>query len=54
MPMAYFDRAYGEVLQRITNDVDTVTQTLNQSLSQIVTNVTMIIGVLVMMLASAR
>ena len=41
----------GEVLSRITNDVDTVTQTLNQSLSQIVTNVTMMIGVLCMMLS---
>ena len=52
MPLAYFDRVQsGEVLSRITNDVDTVTQTLNQSLSQIVTNVTMMIGVLCMMLS---
>lgn len=52
MPLSYFDRvSHGEVLSRITNDVDTVTQTLNQSLSQIVTNVTMMIGVLCMMLS---
>ncbi len=52
MPLSYFDRVpNGEVLSRITNDVDTVTQTLNQSLSQIVTNVTMMAGVLCMMLS---
>ena len=52
MPLAYFDWVpNGEVLSRITNDVDTITQTLNQSLSQIVTNVTMMIGVLCMMLS---
>ena len=51
MPLAYFDRVpNGEVLSRITNDVDTVTQTLNQSMTQIVTSVTQFIGVLVMML----
>lgn len=52
MPLAYFDRVQsGEVLSRITNDVDTVVQTLNQSLSSIVSNVTMMIGVLCMMLS---
>lgn len=52
MPLAYFDRvSHGEVLSRITNDVDTVTQTLNQSLSQMVTSVTTIIGVFFMMLS---
>ncbi len=51
MPLAYFDRVpNGEVLSRITNDVDTVTQTLNQSMTQIVSSVTQFIGVLVMML----
>ncbi len=51
MPLAYFDRvSHGEVLSRITNDVDTVTQTLNQSMTQIVTSVTQFIGVLIMML----
>ena len=50
MPLRYFDkRTYGEVLSRVTNDVDTVSQTLNQGLSQIVTSITMIIGILVMM-----
>ena len=49
MPLSYFDRVpHGEVLSRITNDVDTVTQTLNQSLSQIVSNVTTLMGVLIM------
>ncbi len=52
LPMSYFDRvSHGEVLSRITNDVDMVTQTLNQSLSQVVTQVTMIVGVLCMMLS---
>ncbi|MCX6808231.1 MAG: ABC transporter ATP-binding protein [Candidatus Berkelbacteria bacterium] len=51
MPLMYFDsRTHGEVLSRVTNDVDTVGMTLNQSLTQIVTSVTMIIGFLVMML----
>jgi ATP-binding cassette subfamily B protein len=50
LPLKYFDtRTYGEVLSRVTNDVDTVGNTLNQSLSQMVTSVTMLIGVLVMM-----
>lgn len=50
MPLSYFDKTtYGEVLSRVTNDVDTVSQTLNQSLSQIVTSVVMIIGIAAMM-----
>src|ERR1035437_8216963 len=50
LPLAYFDkRTFGEVLSRVTNDVDTVSQTLNQSLAQIVTSITMIIGILIMM-----
>ena len=50
LPFRYFDgTTHGEVLSRVTNDVDTVSQTLNQSLSQIVTSVTAVIGVLVMM-----
>lgn len=50
LPLSYFDkRTHGEVLSRVTNDVDTVSQTLNQSLTQIVTSVTMILGILVMM-----
>ena len=52
LPLQYFDRtSQGEVLSRITNDVDTVSQTLNQSLSQIVTSVTSVIGVLIMMIS---
>ena len=51
MPLRYFDRrTYGEVLSRVTNDVDTVSQTLNQGLTQIVTSITMIVGILIMML----
>ncbi|MBT3338209.1 MAG: ABC transporter ATP-binding protein [Anaerolineae bacterium] len=50
MPLKYFDKtSQGEVLSRITNDVDTVNQTLSQSLSQIITSVVTVIGVLVMM-----
>lgn len=52
MPLKYFDtQTFGEVLSRITNDVDTVSQTLNQSLTQIISSVTMIIGILIMMLS---
>lgn len=51
MPLKYFDRtSQGEVLSRITNDVDTVSQTLNQSLSQMITSTTTVIGVMIMML----
>jgi ATP-binding cassette subfamily B protein len=50
LPLAYFDRrTFGETLSRVTNDVDTVSQTLNQSLTQIVTSITMIIGIVIMM-----
>ena len=51
MPMAYFEsRTYGEVLSRITNDVDTLGQSLNQSITQIIPSVATMVGVLVMML----
>ena len=51
MPMGYFDGTnHGEILSRITNDVDTVNQTLSQSLSQIISSVTQVVGVLIMML----
>jgi ATP-binding cassette subfamily B multidrug efflux pump len=51
LPLKYFDgTTYGEVLSRITNDVDTINQSLSQSLTQIVTSVVTIIGVLIMML----
>ena len=50
LPLSYYDRVQsGDVLSRITNDVDTVTQTLNQSLSQIVTSITSMVGILIMM-----
>lgn len=52
MPMNYFDtRTHGEVLSRVTNDVDTLSQSLNQSATQIITSFTTIIGVLIMMLS---
>jgi ATP-binding cassette subfamily B protein len=50
LPLKYFDRnSYGDVLSRVTNDVDTIGQTLNQSLSSMITSVTMVIGVIIMM-----
>ncbi len=52
IPLNYYDtRTHGEILSRITNDIDTVSQTLNQSLTQIITSVTSVLGVLVMMLS---
>lgn len=52
MPMKYFEsRTYGEVLSRITNDVDTLGQGLNQSITTIITSVATLVGVLVMMLS---
>lgn len=52
MPMKYFEsRTYGEVLSRITNDVDTLGQGLNQSITTIITSFATMIGVLVMMLS---
>ncbi|NLK76855.1 MAG: ABC transporter ATP-binding protein [Clostridiales bacterium] len=51
MPMKYFEsRTVGEVLSRITNDVDTLGQGLNQSVTQLITSVTTLIGILIMML----
>lgn len=50
LPLKYFDRtSQGEVLSRVTNDVDAINQTLNQSLTQIITSVTSVLGVLIMM-----
>ncbi len=52
MPLRYFDgTSHGEILSRVSNDVDTVSQTLNQSLSQAITSITTVAGVLVMMLS---
>ncbi|MBQ9869471.1 MAG: ABC transporter ATP-binding protein [Ruminococcus sp.] len=51
LPMNYFDRkTNGEVLSRVTNDVDTLGMSLNQSITQIITSVTTLIGILIMML----
>ena len=51
LPLSYFDRqTHGEVLSRITNDVDTVSQTLNQSIQQIFTSIITVVGVLYMMI----
>ena len=50
LPLSYFDKqTYGEVLSRVTNDVDIISQTLNQSLSQIVSSTVMVLGILAMM-----
>ena len=52
MPMSYFEsRTYGEVLSRITNDIDTMGNGLNQSITQLITSVSTVIGVIVMMLS---
>lgn len=52
LPLKYFDgTTQGEVLSRITNDVDTINQTLSQSLTQIIVSVVTVIGVLIMMLS---
>ncbi|GCF95658.1 ABC transporter [Enterococcus florum] len=52
MPMNYFEsRTTGEVLSRITNDVDTLGQSLNQSITQLITSTFTIVGVIIMMLS---
>ena len=52
MPMGYFEsRTVGDVLSRVTNDVDTMGQSMNQSITTLITSVTTLIGVLVMMLS---
>ena len=52
IPMSYFNgHSKGDVLSRITNDVDTLGQSLNQSITQLITSVTQVVGVLVMMLS---
>ena len=52
MPMAYFEsRTVGEVLSRITNDVDTLGQSLGQSITTLITSVATIVGILIMMLS---
>lgn len=50
MPLKYFDKvSYGDVLSRVTNDVDAIGQTLSQSIGTLVTSVTMFVGALIMM-----
>ena len=50
MPLKYFDtKTHGEVLSRVTNDVDSISQNLNQSMTQVITSITTLIGVLIMM-----
>ncbi len=52
LPMNYYDKhSFGDVLSRITNDVDTLTMGLNQSMTQLISSVATLIGVLVMMLS---
>jgi len=51
LPINYYDtRSQGEILSRVTNDVDTMSQSLNQNLTQLVTSTTTLVGVLVMMI----
>ncbi|EPY11001.1 MULTISPECIES: ABC transporter ATP-binding protein [Paenibacillus] len=51
LPLKYFDgRTHGEILSRVTNDVDNISTTLQQSLTQLITSIITIIGVIVMML----
>lgn len=51
LPFKFFDKqSHGEVLSRVTNDVDMIAQTLNQSLSQMITSFVQLIGILIMML----
>ena len=53
LPLKYFDKnSYGDVLSRITNDVDTLGQTMNQSVGTLVSSITMFIGSLIMMIAT--
>ncbi len=51
MALEYFDRhPYGEVISRVTNDIDTIGQSLNQSATQIITSIVTLVGILIMML----
>ena len=50
LPLSYFDKvSYGDVLSRVTNDVDAIGQTLGQSLGSLITSATLFVGALVMM-----
>ena len=51
LPLKYFDqRTYGEILSRVTNDMDNIANTLQQSLTQLVTSAVTVLGILIMML----
>ncbi|WP_028593955.1 ABC transporter ATP-binding protein [Paenibacillus assamensis] len=51
LPLSYYDRQqHGEMLSRVTNDVDNISTTLQQSLSQLITSVITIVGIIIMML----
>ncbi|MDR2533003.1 MAG: ABC transporter ATP-binding protein/permease [Oscillospiraceae bacterium] len=55
LPFKYFDKvSFGDALSRVTNDVDTIGQTLNQSIGMIVTSFTMFCGALIMMFYNSR
>ncbi len=50
LPLKYFDRhTHGEILTRVTNDIDTISQALSQGITQVITSITMLIGIVVMM-----
>ena len=50
LPLSYFDRHQsGDTLSRVTNDVDTIAQTMNQSLGSLVSNITVFLGSIIMM-----
>ncbi len=52
LPIRYFDKkTHGEVLSYITNDIDTIAQNLNQSITQLITSITTVIGILIMMIS---
>ena len=55
LPLKYFDgRTHGEILSRVTNDVDNISTTLQQSLTQLITSIVTLVGILVMMLSISR
>ena len=52
LPMKYFDKkTHGEVLSIVTNDIDTLSQALNQSITTIITSITTILGIFIMMIS---
>src|SRR5699024_7764181 len=52
LPMKYFEsRTNGEILSRVTNDIDTLQTSLNQSVTQLITSITTLVGVFIMMIS---